>query len=54
MGGGFGGSTLNLVKTVDAKVFVDETLAQYKERYPALKPSALIAELVGGAASVTL
>ena len=54
MGGGFGGSTLNLVKTAEAKVFVDETLARYKERYPALKPSALIAELVGGAASVTL
>jgi galactokinase len=54
MGGGFGGSTLNLVQTAKAQIFVDETLAQYKQHYPLLEPSALIAELVAGAASITL
>ena len=54
MGGGFGGSTLNLVKTESAQEFVDATLAQYQKQYPDLKTSALIAELVGGANSVTL
>jgi len=54
MGGGFGGSTLNLVETAKAKIFVDETLIQYGRRYPQLKPSALIAELVTGAASLTI
>ena len=54
MGGGFGGSTLNLVKTDEAAAFVDATLSEYQKRYPDLKTSALIAELVGGAGSVTL
>ena len=54
MGGGFGGSTLNLVKTDEAAAFVDATLSEYEKRYPNLKTSALIAELVGGAGSVTL
>ena len=54
MGGGFGGSTLNLVKTENAQEFVDTTLAEYQKQYPDLKTSALIAELVGGADSVTL
>lgn len=54
MGGGFGGSTLNLVETTKSQIFVVETLARYKKRYPLLKPSALIAELVSGAASLTL
>ena len=54
MGGGFGGSTLNLVKTTDAQEFVDTTLEQYQERYPHLKTSALIAELVAGADRITL
>ena len=54
MGGGFGGSTLNLVKTDEAAAFVDAALSEYEKRYPNLKTSALIAELVGGAGSVTL
>ena len=54
MGGGFGGSTLNLVRTQDAADFVDAVLTHYGKRYPDLKTSALIAELVAGAGSITL
>jgi len=54
MGGGFGGSTLSLVEAGRAQTFVDETIEKYLEVYPDLKPSALIAELVAGAASTSV
>ena len=46
--------TLNLVRTQDAADFVDAVLTHYGKRYPDLKTSALIAELVAGAGSITL
>ena len=49
VGGGFGGCTLNLVRTADAPGFISAVLGDYRSRVSEV-PRAFTFELVGGAA----
>ena len=48
MGGGFGGSTVNLVKTDGVSRFVEDIVARYREETGA-EAEAVAVKLVGGA-----
>ena len=48
VGGGFGGCTLNLVRTADTQEFIESVLHQYRSQVDEV-PRSFTFELVGGA-----